>query len=117
MDKSDIIVCYTSQDAYRFLERSFPGNAGIHLAWERKPDGPAFNKAILCLFEIKPPESSVSQLRRFVRNRPGPNIITFSMSGSVRMAVESIRAGAGNFFSLPGEKEGCVERGYTGPTG
>ena len=99
------ILCFSSEETHRFLERSLPRNAGIRL--ERREDLPEALPAgcPLSLFEIESPERGLAVLRRLAGSARRGGILALSSGGTVRLAVKALKAGAADFFSLPAEME------------
>ncbi len=97
------IICICSEETLRFLERSLLKNAGIRLVMQEDPSKGLPAGYPLCLFEVDASVRGPSVLRRLARSENHVEILAFSLEGTVRMAVKSLKAGASDFFLLPAE--------------
>jgi DNA-binding NtrC family response regulator len=104
---SDInqIVCISSLRSFRLLSKSILLDEHFWIVRESEIPKTIPKKIVLLLLEVEPSSRGLSDLRELVRLDSKVEIITFSFDGNVRIAVDSIRAGASNHFSLPDEIE------------
>jgi len=105
MEEKNKLVCICTQKAFHLLKSSLPENVVFRLRWERDLPESLNDECTSVLVESKPRSRSISVLKELVHLNPRVEVVCFSLGGSVRQAVESLKAGASNYFSLPEEIE------------
>jgi len=99
------LLCVCTRKTFQFLKGSLPDKIGSRLQWAKDIPESLNSECRLILVENKPGSRSVSALKELVHLNPGIEIISFSLKGSFRQAVKSLKIGVSNYFSLPEEIE------------
>ncbi|MFQ6104961.1 MAG: sigma-54 interaction domain-containing protein [Candidatus Glassbacteria bacterium] len=105
MIKNDQILCVSSAEACEFLRRAFPDKKGLEIKWKKKVPTSIKQSYPILIVEVTPAAGNLNAIRDLSRLHSSSEIFAFSFRGSARIAVESIRNGARDFFSLPDEVE------------
>ncbi len=99
------VLCVSTRPAYDYIWNSLPGGIDFKIIWKRMLPKSPHKQCKVLLFEIESVPRDSTLLKSFTRTDSKIESIAFSFSGTVRKAVESMRTGANDFFSLPDEIE------------
>lgn len=97
------IPCLSTRKSFDHLIENFPTEVTRSITWNKDGKFPKNLSFRFLILELRPSERSLSRLKKIVKEYPDTEILAFSHDGSPRQAVEAIRAGASNYFSLPDE--------------
>jgi two-component system response regulator HydG len=99
------IVCISSPRGHELLSNALLLDESYRLECESRIPGSLKGDAILFLVEVRPSPRGFDPLRRLLALEPRVDVVAFSFDGAVRTAVDALRAGAANYFSLPADLE------------
>jgi DNA-binding NtrC family response regulator len=103
MSENKQILCVSSRKAFEFITGSLPEDMDFRVEWCKALPKTLSGRYELLLIEIKPATRSLSIVKEVASLGSSAKVLAFSFEGSVRTAVEVMRSGASNFFSLPDE--------------